>query len=184
MTTSSVACSLQRVELQDFGDHIVQYSPDYSLCTGCESCMIMCGISHFGITGPHVSGIHINLGTRDCMNSVYVCQQCKDRPCYEVCPKKDEAMCYDPNTDVTYINQDSCIGCGKCVKACKFSPSRIELRRYEKRKQWRAVKCDLCRDKGGIPVCITTCPVRCIGLASDSVFIAEDEIHPSMPNAL
>ena len=172
-----------REQLEGYGDHIVQYSPDYSLCAGCETCAIMCGLTHFGVTGPHVSGVHVSLGTRDCIHTIEACLQCKDRPCYEACPKKGRAMCYDPDTDVTYVDQGHCIGCGKCMRACKFEPSRITLRRAEKRKGWRAVKCDLCRGKEGMPACIAYCPVRCIGLASDSVLV-EAGMHPAEPNAL
>lgn len=171
-------------ELKEYGTHIVQYSKDYSLCAGCETCAIMCGLTHYGVTGPHVSGVHVNLGTRDCMHTIEVCLHCKDHPCYEACPKPDEAMCYDRETYVVYINEENCIGCGKCVKACKFSPSRIDLRQQEKRKEWRAVKCDLCRDREGMPACITYCPVRCIGLSDDSVFVEAGGMHPAEPNAL
>ena len=170
-------------DLEAYGNHIVQYAADYSLCAGCETCAILCGLTHFGVTGPYVSGIHVNLGTRDCIHTIEVCLQCKDHPCYDAYPRQDEALCYDPETHVTYINQDNCIGCGKCVKACRFTPSRISMRRAEKRKGWRAVKCDLCRDKGGVPTCVTYCPVRCIGLSDDSVFVPAG-MHPAEPNAL
>ena len=41
---------------EGYADHVVQYAPDYSLCTGCETCAILCGLTHFEVTGPHVSG--------------------------------------------------------------------------------------------------------------------------------
>ena len=50
--------------LEEYGNHIVQYSPEYSLCTGCETCSILCGLSHEGFTGPGNSRIRIDLGTR------------------------------------------------------------------------------------------------------------------------
>ncbi len=171
------------MESRGYANHVVQYAPDYSLCAGCETCAIMCGLTHFGVTGPHVSGVHVDLGTRDCIHTIQVCQQCLDRPCYEACPKKDEAMCFDAGTGVTYVRQEGCIGCGKCMRACTFTPSRITLRRAESRKGWRAVKCDLCREREGMPACITYCPVRCIGLSEDSVEAASG-IHPAEPNAL
>ena len=31
-------------ELAEYGNHVVQYSPEYSLCAGCETCSIMCGL--------------------------------------------------------------------------------------------------------------------------------------------
>ena len=74
--------------LEEYGNHIVQYSPEYSLCTGCETCSILCGLSHEGFTGPGNSRIRIDLGTRSMMHRVLACQQCSDHPCYDACPKK------------------------------------------------------------------------------------------------
>ena len=82
------------------GDHIVQYSPEYSFCTGCVTCMIVCGLSHEGVTGRSNGRIRVDLGTRSMVHTVLACQQCEDRPCYEACPKKDSAMCVDPETGV------------------------------------------------------------------------------------
>ena len=156
-------------------NHIVQYSPDYSLCTGCETCMIMCGLSHEGFTGPGNGRIHLNLGTRSMIHEVLACQQCADHPCYDACPKKDKAMCIDPDTGIVYIEEEFCIGCGLCQKKCKFTPSRISMKKSKVRKEWKAVKCDLCRGKEEGPQCIRWCPVKCIGLSEDSVFVPEGE---------
>ena len=70
------------------------------------------------------------------------------------------------------------IGCGLCARHCKFQPSRIAMKRDKVRKQWKAVKCDLCRDNPEGPQCIKWCPVRCIGLSRDSLF-AEDGARPA-----
>ena len=128
-------------ELADYGNHTVQYSPEYSLCAGCETCSIMCGLSHEGFTGPGNSRIKINLGTRSMIHQVLACQQCNDHPCYEACPKKGQAMKIDEDTGVVYIDEEFCIGCGLCAKRCKFQPSRISMKRDKVRKAWKAVKC-------------------------------------------
>ena len=167
-------------ELAKYGDHIVQYSPDYSLCAGCESCTIMCALEHDGYTGPNNGCIKINLGTRSMMHEVLACQQCNDHPCYDACPKKGEAMKIDEN-GIVYIVKDACIGCGLCAKKCKFYPSRITIHKNKDRKKWKAYKCDLCRDRPEGPACIQYCPVRCIGLASESVFVA-DNVRPTEKN--
>lgn len=154
--------------MEGYGNHIVQYAGEYSLCTGCESCSIMCGLTHEGFTGPGNARIKVNLATRSLIHTVMSCQQCDDRPCYEACPKKDEAMCVDEQTGIVYIVEDKCIGCGKCQRACKFTPSRIAMKKNKVRKLWRAVKCDLCRDNPEGPQCIKYCPVRTLGLSDDS----------------
>lgn len=157
-------------------NHIVQYSPEYSLCAGCESCSIMCGLEHEGFTGPGNSRIRINLGTRSMIHEVLSCKQCVDHPCYDACPKKDLAMCIDEKTDIVYINEEFCIGCGLCAKKCAFTPSRISIKKNKDRKKWKAVKCDLCRNRPEGPACIEYCPVRCIGLSENSVYMAESTI--------
>ena len=169
-------------ELAEYGNHVVQYSPEYSLCAGCETCSIMCGLIHDGFTGPGNSRIRVNLGTRSMMHTIMACQQCKDHPCYDACPRKDQAMKIDENTGVVYIEEESCIGCGLCARACKFQPTRIALKKNKDRKKWKAVKCDLCRNRPEGPACIEYCPVRCIGLSENSVFLAEGA-KPTEENA-
>lgn len=162
----------------NYGNHIVQYSPEYSFCTGCVSCTIMCGLSHEGFTGRGNSRIQVDLNTRSMVHQILACQQCEDHPCYNACPKKDEAMCIDPDTGVVYIREEACIGCGLCQKNCKFVPSRISMKKSKNRKEWKAVKCDLCRDNPEGPQCIKWCPVRCIGLSDDSVLLP-DGVRPT-----
>ena len=158
-------------ELKDYGNHIVQYAPEYSFCAGCESCSIMCGLIHEGFTGPGNSRIRVNLGTRSLEHEILACQQCNDHPCYDACPKKGEAMKIDEETGVVYIVEEFCIGCGLCAKNCKFQPTRIAMKKDKVRKQWKAVKCDLCRGNPEGPQSIKWCPVQCIGLSDGAEFV-------------
>lgn len=167
---------LQAEKSAEYGNRIVQYSMDYSLCAGCETCSMMCAISHDGIVSPGCSRIKVNLGTRSMMHEVLTCQHCKDHPCYEKCPKKGSAMSIDKN-GVVFINEENCIGCGLCIKACKFDPPRIVMMKNKDRKKWKAKKCDMCRDNPEGPQCIEWCPVKCIGLSNESVYV-EEKIMP------
>ncbi|MDO4975674.1 MAG: 4Fe-4S dicluster domain-containing protein [Eubacteriales bacterium] len=45
------------------------------------------------------------------------CQGCLEHPCMEVCPKKAISM----KNGKSYIDQEKCIKCGKCVSACPYS---------------------------------------------------------------
>ena len=159
---------------EGLGNHIVQYPPEYSLCTGCVSCTIMCGLTHEGFTGRGNGHIQVDLDARSMIHHVLACQQCKDHPCYEACPKKDHAMCIDPETGIVYVDEEKCIGCGLCQKNCKYTPSRISMKKSRDRKGWKAVKCDLCRGVPEGPQCIKWCPVRCIGLSGDPLPWSED----------
>ncbi len=152
---------------EKFLEHIVQYPKEYSLCTGCHSCEIICGLVHEGVAGPDYGRIQVSLApVNNLIHSVFPCEQCADHPCYNACPKKNEAMCIDEETGVVYIVQEKCIGCGLCAKSCKFTPSRIVFNKEVDRKKRKARKCDLCRGREGGPACIEHCPVRCIGLSS------------------
>lgn len=147
-------------------ERVVVYNDEYSVCTGCRSCEILCSVMHDGVYSPERSRIGFEVGNlKDMMHNIYTCQQCEDRPCYEACPKKDVAMCVD-DRGIVYVDRDECIGCRKCVKACTFDPPRIHVVKRGK-KRW-AVKCDLCRDIEGGPVCIRTCPTMKLGLVADS----------------
>ena len=149
-----------------YGKHIVQAPKDVSVCTGCHSCEMMCGLSHNGAAGPANGRIQVELDDlKNMMYTVYACQQCADHPCYDACPKKDLAMCIDSQTGVVYINEEECIGCGKCQKACRLTPSRITFIRTADRKKRKAKKCDLCRGREGGPICIEHCSARCLSLS-------------------
>lgn len=163
---------------EKFGNHIVQYSPEYSLCAGCESCSMICGLTHDGFTGPENCRIKVNLATRSMIHHILACQQCNDHPCYNACPKKDRAMRIDQETGVVYIEEAECVGCGACARACVFEPSRISIKKNHDRKKWKAVKCDLCRGRKEGPACIEYCPVRCLGLSEDSLFIEGEASRP------
>lgn len=169
----------ERKDLLDenlYFNHVVQYSKEYSLCAGCETCSIMCAMTHDGIVSPGCARIQINLATRSLIHEVLTCQHCKDHPCYDKCPRKDQAMKIDEN-GIVYIDEENCIGCGLCIKACRFDPPRIVMMRDKDRKKWRAKKCDMCRTSPDGPQCIKWCPVVCIGLSSDAEF-RDGELFP------
>ncbi len=160
-------------ELAGYGSHVIQYSPAYSFCAGCDSCMVMCGLTHEGTAGHGNGRIQVDHGTRSLENHILACQQCADHPCYDACPKKDSAMKIDGETGAVYIDEEFCIGCGLCAKNCKFQPSRITMKKDRVRKQWKAAKCDLCRGNPEGPQCVKWCPVQCLGLSEDAV-LGED----------
>jgi Fe-S-cluster-containing dehydrogenase component len=72
-----------------------------------------------------------------------------------VCPK--EAISKSEDGIVT-IDEEKCIGCGKCIEACPFDaiimlPDGV------------AAKCDGCVDevaKGWEPTCVRACPMRAL----------------------
>jgi len=156
------------------GVHIVQYPPDVSLCAGCASCEAVCSLIHEGKTGPSLNRIFLNRDTIMMVHKINPCQQCEDHPCYNKCPKKDQAMCIDEK-GIVYINQEFCNGCKLCIKACPFKPKRINFNPETK----KALKCDLCRERPEGPACIEYCQVRCLGLSDQPT-----PVPPPPPNPM
>lgn len=153
-------------EKRSYGNHIVQYPMDYSLCAGCTTCEIVCTLTHDGLVSPSYNRIFVDRGTRSMVHTILSCQHCSDHPCYNACPKKDKAMCIDEN-NIVYINENECVGCGLCRKACVFEPSRINMVISDDKKQRKAKKCDMCRTRSEGPACVQWCPVKCIGMSKD-----------------
>ena len=153
---------------EEYGTHIVQYPHEISLCTGCSACEIVCSLLHDGKVSPQCNRVFVKRGTISMIHEILTCQHCAEPDCYAACPKKDSSLCISEN-GVAYINEENCIGCGKCIKACPFSPPRINMEKNADRKKWKAKKCDLCRNRSEGPACIEYCQARCIGLSSDPV---------------
>lgn len=153
---------MKEVPNTEYGRRIVQYPNEVSVCVGCNGCEIVCSLVHEGKTGQMLKRIHLE---RDTINmdshKIFTCQNCADHPCYEACPKKDEAMRYDPILELVYIDPEFCIGCKKCIKACPFEPKRINFDKVSK----KAKKCDLCLERTEGPACVEFCQVRCIGVS-------------------
>lgn len=144
-----------------FDNHIVQYPKEHSLCTGCMSCETNCALAHFGIASPNRTCIHLRVGsTKTMIHTIEVCLQCKEHPCYEACPLKDEAMCIDEN-GIVYVNREKCIGCGKCERSCTQTPARVRVVKKDGKRF--ALKCDLCRDRAEGPICVAQCPAKVLG---------------------
>ena len=86
-----------------------------------------------------------------------MCQQCEDPSCVDVCPT---GACYkDEDDGVIYIDQDLCIGCQSCKKACPFHANNFnkELRVMDK-----CTGCVQLRDEGKEPACVRNCAGRAL----------------------
>ena len=147
---------------------------DPKKCSGCMSCMMACTLAHEG--GINLSHARIQIkknvfGTYpDDDIEQYVCRQCAEPTCVDACPVK--ALHIDEKTGVRVIDETACIGCRKCIKACKYSPTRIAFD-YERKV---ALKCDLCQntpywaEEGGVrgkQACINVCSLQAITFSRD-----------------
>ena len=154
---------------------------DTKKCSGCMSCMMACSLAHEGVINLSHSRIQIKknvFGTYpDDDIEQYVCRQCEEPTCVEACPF--HALVIDGDSGVRVIDDSQCKGCKKCIKACKYVPSRITFD-YERRK---ALKCDLCQntpywdEAGGVngkQACISVCSLQAIAFTREKPKTEED----------
>jgi carbon-monoxide dehydrogenase iron sulfur subunit len=83
--------------------------------------------------------------------SATLCVQCHDAACIPACPAK--AIARDPSSGAVLIDEDRCIGCMICRRACPWDVPKLHPKRRA------AVKCDLCHGRVGGPVCVAACPL-------------------------
>jgi len=138
----------------------ISFDPD--LCTGCGTCELMCALFREGVGGPALARCRVGRDPFNANHTFDVCRQCLAPSCYVACPFQDKAQKIDPETGVRYIDEEECVGCKKCNKACPFDPSEVRFNPEKK----KSIKCDLCRDRAEGPVCVEYCPTKALNLVS------------------
>lgn len=145
-----------------------QLKIDPEKCIGCRSCELACALENEGVLATDLSRISVIrfLVSREwglASNQVFVCRQCQDGPCLEVCP--ENALYREDSHDKTIrVDKDRCTGCSLCAKACPFGAIRIEP------VSKKAVKCELCN---GDPACVDICPSAAITFAEQIPFFSK-----------
>ncbi len=139
--------------------HRVLYlsQPDQAdrICSGCETCQLMCSLQNTGAFNPRKSRIKVvplSLG----VIIPITCQQCEDPWCQRACPEK--AIVQHKKLNLVVVDEKKCTGCMACVGACPFG-----IMAYDPEKK-KAMKCDLC---GGDPACVQYCPSKVLTLAGN-----------------
>lgn len=132
----------------------IEHNPD--LCRGCRICEVACSAYHDEICSSQLSRIHVVPNDLALEFPAQICRQCEYPGCYYACPKKDKSLCIDIETGARYINEEECIRCGSCYRACPFTPSLIFINEEDGKKRY--YKCDLCRGRAGGPICAEVCP--------------------------
>jgi len=123
------------------------------ICSGCETCQLMCSLEHTGAFNPlkaRIKVVPLSVG----VTIPLTCQQCEDPWCQKACPEK--AIVPHRVLSIPVVDEKKCTGCMNCIGACPFG---IMVFDPEKKK---ALKCDLC---GGTPACVQHCPSKVLVLA-------------------
>ncbi len=149
---------------------------DTKKCQVCVSCMLACSLVHEGETNLSLSRIQVIQNSFEKWPddvTIEQCRQCVDPACVKACPKG--ALKADAEYgNVRTVNATKCIGCGLCVEACPYTPSRpLVAPDKDFNDDMKSRKCDLCANaqyhwdkKGGGPgrkqACVEVCPVGAI----------------------
>lgn len=126
-------------------------------CGGCLTCEQMCSGRHFHECSSDLSAIRIQVDFYEDTFTLFNCRQCPKPACLEACPVG--AILYDEERGSFYVDDEHCITCGECVKACPFRKKlrpAIHLALCDGEEH--VVKCDLCHGYADGPVCVNHCP--------------------------
>lgn len=144
---------------------------DTRKCQGCLTCMLACSLVHEGFESLSLARIQVVQNPFESFpGDIHIaqCRQCVKPACLDAC--QFDALYVDPaNGNVRIIDEDRCVGCGECVRACPFPPGR-SIWNFEARPP-HSQKCDLCvtthfwQEEGGPDgkqACVTVCPMKAI----------------------
>jgi len=126
---------------------------DVSKCYGCMACVTACASENnvpIGNFRTWVEKVVLKSGVPAFVPKL--CNHCEHPSCAPACP----VGAIDVREDgIVLINDEKCIGCGACVKACPYGAIFLDP------VKGTSNKCTFCAhrlDKGLLPACVETCP--------------------------
>jgi Fe-S-cluster-containing hydrogenase component 2 len=122
-------------------------------CAGCMRCELVCSLQHEGAIDLEKARLRVNRDPFEGLFTPQVCHQCSHPACLMSC--KVGAISIRLSDGVVIVDENKCVGCGSCEKACPFAMIVVDSSREV------AIKCDFC---GGDPQCIRWCPVGALGI--------------------
>jgi len=124
---------------------------DPEKCSGCRLCETACTYAHYGNYGSRTSRVRVVKLETQGIDYPVICQRCQNAPCVRACPTG--ALTQDKANGVIRVDEELCVGCGSCVKACPFGACNLHP------EDLIPIMCDLC---GGSPSCAEACPTGAI----------------------
>jgi Fe-S-cluster-containing dehydrogenase component len=107
---------------------------DLQKCVGCGACALACKTENNtrkrgnGQTFNWADFIHREEGKfpKTAYTTIPVlCNHCSDAPCVKACPVQPKSM-FKTDDGITMHNDERCIGCRRCQKACPYSAMDVE----------------------------------------------------------
>lgn len=155
---------------------------DAQRCIGCFSCAMACKNQYHqpaGVTWRYVYSLDEEIYPhKDRAFLSLACNHCENPACAEVCPV--EAYHKREEDGVVVHDQDTCIGCKQCARACPYGAPKYNpvVQRIE--------KCSLCwerLDDGLKPACVQGCPTKALHLIDVNTFSERDTVQytPGFP---
>ncbi|NDY57027.1 4Fe-4S dicluster domain-containing protein [Desulfovibrio sulfodismutans] len=130
---------------------------DQNRCISCHACEVHCQMKNRVPADARLGklitvGPVSHEGKPRMLNLFMPCFQCERPWCVTACPTG--AMTRRESDGIVYVQEDLCVGCKACIKACPWQVP-----------QWndytgRVMKCDYCRDRidvGEKPACVAGC---------------------------
>ena len=131
-------------------------------CRDCQACTLACSLYHEGECNLYLARLSVTKDMARYKFDLRVCRHCDDPPCVQACPT--DALTLN-NLGIASISPERCILCGNCASACPYSAIF-----YDSRSD-RYLKCDLCFDREGGPLCVEICPVGALTLSEQEEVI-------------
>lgn len=146
----------------------IAFFVDTTKCINCKTCEVSCKDFNNAGVGRRMRKVRTFEGGEFpkvfAFNISMSCNHCEDPMCVRQCPAG--AYTKRAGDGIVIHNPDRCIGCQYCTWVCPYGAPQYDA------KEGRVRKCNLCveeLDRGRMPVCVNSCPMRAIeiGLLSD-----------------
>lgn len=137
---------------------------DYLKCDGCKNCTVACMQAHRDNPGSpydldltdirNESRNHIVVSEDGTYKPIF-CRHCDQPECVMSC--MSGALKKDEQTGLVLYDEKKCGSCFMCVMNCPYGVLKPDTAT-----RTRVIKCDFCKDQGGDPSCVKSCPKKAI----------------------